>query len=387
MRMLIISSVVLIFVVVIVIAVNMPDEELGIGPKELTYDRASPERPTEGNAYFAMLGFEASTGEDIYAVGQQAHSAYADLVVTGPIDLSHLVEDILGPPIGFVRTFHPQCENDKSNCLSLYKQSQDVYSRLFVENELILARYARLKEYSHFEDLMSFRPWHTSIKFHPAIYSAHVLKVAEAANLFNKADHRRGLELIVADIRLWRKIFAGTGDHDGKIYSQLALNQNYTLLDEMSTIMIAGGDNLEGIDEAITPLTATEKSLDLAFDKDFRTLYWTLSHGLWPLDMTRMSLLERYFFKTNSTLNRAFEIFHSMKKVVRAKPVQFETEWSLLNGMLKAAERKRLGLIYNPLGKLFIAASFDSEGGRNWNISLHALDSKISRIRKKVYER
>jgi len=370
--------------IVIVVGINVPDEELVSEAQDLTYNIGSP--PTSGrsekdNAYFAILGFEAPEGVDIVEAGQLAHAVYYDTLEDGPPGTVRSLKEIIGSPLTFVKTFGPNCTLNEPNCLALYEQNHEQDSRLLTENEQIMQRYQQLAQYSYYHDLMRLGPWSSWVKLQSAVYSAHALNIAEAVTLFTRGEHQKGLELTVEDIVLWRKLLAGSGAIDGKTFASLALDGNYKLLEEMLALDTADGLRSEAIKGVLAPLTPVERSLDLVFDRDLQALYWSLNHYRWPFEQADMSLLERRFFKINATLNDAYEIFDALKKVSRADPGHLDNKFSILDEMLSEAEQNRPDMIYNPLGKLFIATSFDRHVARNWNNRMTALDSQIAKIR------
>jgi len=195
------------------------------------------------------------------------------------------------------------------------------------------------------------------------------------------------LQLLAKDISLWRKLLPGATELPGKTYSLLALRLNYSLLGEMFDKI--SKDKAAGIiqNELLAPLSIKERSTDMVWDRSFRALAWSLSNNRWPYESEQdanISLLKRALIKRNATLNDAHEMFDLLKKLSTIEPDKVENLRKAFSQRLGEFSRLSLHKLYNPLGKQFIASSFDERAGVYWNRDIHALDQLISLVRDKV---
>jgi len=139
--------------------------------------------------------------------------------------------------------------------------------------------------------------------------------------------------------------------------------------------------------DVIAPLTPEEISTDVVWDRQFRALAWSLSKNRWPFDSDQkelMSFLERWFCKSNATLNDAYAMFHLLKELSTVKPDKVESVRGAFSQRLGENAKLNPQKLYNPLGKIFISTSFDDRAGVYWNRDIHSLDQLISRTRDKI---
>lgn len=378
-------SIALILFILTAAAINIPDEKLVPEAKKLlTSTTPYPAELTgENNAYFAVLGFAAAEGTDTAEAGRVALRMYYDEAEeSGRLPAPDVLADIIGPSPFFTEPFAiPQCDPLKPDCLVFYSRNLGNPAGLLRENRLILERYVLLQGYDAYSDLLPLDSWNSWSRLSSGIYAAHALTAAKTANLANNHRYREALDLLAEDILLWRKFLAGSGDMDGKTFSLIALNRDFALLGELVDIVPASTVHLKEVDRLLAPLTLGERSLDQVFDGYFQALYWSLAHYRNPVDQSRMGTLPGFFFKSNATLNDAFVIFAGLKRTSRAAPADLEEELARLAEDIRDVKRKGLDMIYNPMGKLFLAHIFDSTVAVSWNKRVQALEGKITALR------
>ncbi|MDH3347122.1 MAG: hypothetical protein OEM02_03335 [Desulfobulbaceae bacterium] len=370
-------TITLIVCIAAVCAINAPDRALRPEVKEITsaVDELAQLGGKAGanNAYFAVLGFVSPENVDIAKEGKRIHEQHYTSVQEGYPDNNESKQASLS----FVKHSDiPQCKSEESNCLAFYERNGEKHKQLVKNNRLILERYAQLGSYSEYRDLMRLNPWKSPADLSSAIYSAHALSAAEAAYLFNNGKQQKAVEMMVADIQLWRRFLGGSADIVGKTFSMISLRGNYTLLNEMISSFPANIE-LPDLGNAPAPLTEDEKSLDLVFDGYLQQLSWILNHNRWPFSQKKMTLGERYFLKSNATLNKAYPIFAALKRAAKATPDQLEQELSALNEKIQHARHKGIDMVYNPRGKQFIASAFDSYVASDWNTKVQFLSDMI----------
>jgi len=342
-----------------------------------------PIEPQSGNGFFALLGFEAPENKDIDTVGREISAAYSEA-------RDHI------PPREFVgakaempgRGQVPECFPEKKQaCLDFYAEKGDQLDRLREGNKLLLAHYKRLNDYVFFQDTTKPAPWAPVGRLEGPIFAGHLLTAANAAILFNQGRHSEALRILESNILLWRKLLAGASDLPGKTYAFLALRLNYALLEEMLDRLSPSEASVIMSREIIAPLAPEEISTDVVWDRHFQALAWSLYNNRWPFDSPQeadMSFLERWFCKSNATLNDAYAMFHLLKELSTIKPDKVENAREAFSERLGEIAKLSPYKLYNPLGKNFVSSSFDDSAGVYWNRDIHSLDRFISRTRIKV---
>lgn len=386
-----VKKIILIVVALIILPfiINIPDETLNNDAQKLLDANAVPIEPQSGNGFFAVLGFEAPENKDIYEVGREAFFAYTESQQDIPPRLELSLQEFVGssaemPGRGQVPEYSPE---KKQACLDFYTEKKDELDRLREDNGLLLARYNSLNDYNFFQNIAKPAPWAPVVRMEGPIFAGHLLTAANAAILFNQGRHTEAVRILDSNIILWRKLLAGASDLPGKTYALLALRLNYSLLEEMLDKLSTDEASVIMNRDVIAPLTPEEISTDVVWDRHFQALAWSLSNNLWPFESSQeanMSFLDRWFCKSNATLNDAYSMFHLLKKLSTVEPDKVEIvreDFSeRLGGIAKLSPYK----LYNPLGKNFVSSTFDYRAGVYWNRDIHSLDKLISRARVRV---
>ncbi len=366
-------------------AVNITDEELESGPNKILNSSQPSMTSTNENGYFALLGFEAPVGKDIVEAGKRVYFAYSNSQVGESPQAALSLEAAAGPSPYMIRPHEiPRCSSDQSGCLEMYLGKQRQVEDLLSENALLLDRYRSLYDYSIFQDLSTPAPWAPKVNLGGAIYGGHNLILAETALLFNGKEEDKALQSLVTDALLWRKILTGVVDIQGKDYALSALQSNYQLLNEMIAALPAGEAKRSIDSRILQPLSHQEKSQDLAWDREFISLAVSLHHQQWPHkepEEAGISILENYFLKQKATLNDAYEMFQIMKRIAPMTPEDYKRNRDgTFQKRLEEARLIRFNLLYNPLGKRFVAKMFYKGAVDVWNRRINELNEMIRRI-------
>jgi len=368
--------------------VNVPDAKLDEDAARIISSSQEPIDPETDNGFYALLGFEAPLGKDIYEAGSHAYTVYSKSQDNDPPDCQFSLEAAIGPrPELPAPNLIPRCDPGKQDCLRYYSEQEAPLLRLIEENAILLERYASLKNYAFFQNDIKPAPWAPQVRLERGILSGTLLTAGKAAILFNKGNHEEALQLLVTDIVLWRKLLAEGSELPNKIYSFLALRLNYSLLEEMLDRLSSKEASALVNWDVIAPLTPEEISTDVVWDRQFRALAWSLSNNRWPFDSDQkelMSFLERWFCKSNATLNDAYAMFHLLKELSTVKPDKVEQVREAFSQRLGDIGKVNPQKLYNPLGKNFVSISFDDRAGTHWNRDIQSLDQLISRTRDKI---
>jgi hypothetical protein len=380
---------IVIFVLILPFIINIPDAKLREDAQKLIDAVHASNNPEIDNGYYALLGFEAPAGKDIFKAGTQAFIAYSNSQNSDPPRFEFSLQEIIGPPAEMPdRSRIPECIPEKEQaCLGYYTEKKPQLERLLKDNTLLLERYDSLNKYAFFRDTTKPAPWAPWLRLEGSIFAGHLLTVANATILFNRGSPKEALRILNADIVLWRKLLAGASDLPGKTYAFFALRLNYSLLEEiLGRISTDEASELISRDVLAAP-SSKEISADVVWDRHFQALAWSLSNNCWPFKSgqeARMSFLDRCFTKSNATLNDAYEMFQLMKLLSTANPDKVENVRESFSNHLEEISKTSLSKLYNPLGKRFVSASFDDRAAFHWNQNIHSLDQLIHQIRSRM---
>lgn len=382
-----------VLIVVITFIVNIPDAPLLEKARNIIVAQPQHIGPEKDNGFYALLGFEAPVGKDIHEAGKDVSRVYSLSQSAKPPSFEFSLHRNRAPGPNVVRSSDvPRCIPEKDECLPYYSEKRALLTKLVDDNEVLLERYRSLNRYSSFQDTTKPAPWSPQIGVESGIFAGHLLTAGQAAILYSKGSRRAAVRLVVADIRLWRKILAGASDLPCKTYSLLALQLDYTLLGEMldkSTSRDKAFPMVEE-EELLAPLSAKERSTDMVWDRQLQSLAWSLINNRWPFEsvgQANISFLERFFCKHNATLNEAHSLFHLLKTMSVVEPAEVENIREAFSNQLGKIAAFSPRILYNPFGKRFLSSSFDERAGTIWNRDIHRLDQLIDRIRGKVKNR
>jgi len=380
---------IVIFVLILPSIINIPDETLSDEAKKLIDAIPASQNPNPDNGFYALLGFEAPAGKDIFEAGTQAAIAYSDSQNSDPPRFEYSLREVIGTPAKMPgRSGIPECFPDKEkSCLDYYVGKKPQLERLLKDNTLLIERYEGLNKYTIFQDTMKPAPWAPLVRLEGPIFAGHLLTVANATILIIEGSSKEALRILVSDIVLWRKLLAGASDLPGKTYAFLALRLTYSLLEEMLGRISKDEASIIFDRNVLADLTSREISTDGVWNRHFQALSWSLSNDRWPFESgpeAQMSFLNRWFTKSNATLNDAYETFLLVKMLSIADPDKVENLHESFSNHLKEISKINLSNLYNPLGKLFVSTSFDDRAAFHWNQNIHSLDQLIHRIRSKM---
>jgi len=377
-----------VFVFIMPFIVNMPDEKLRDEAEKIISSQPKPLTPQTDNGFYALLGFEAPKGKGIYQAGKDMSDAYADSQEDRPAGMGSRPREMIGlsqemPDMDLI----PKCIPEKQACLRYYSEKEEQLLRFLETCDSLLERYGSLKKYAFFQDMTKPGSSAQQMSLERGVFAGHLLTVAHAAHLFNRGNHGEAIQLLVSDIGLWRRILAGASDLSIKTSALLSLRLSHHLLDEM--LQKQSKEVAAALIESpiLASLSMEEKSTSLVWNRHFRELAWSLINNRWPPESEgeeEMSFLERSFTKTNATLNEAYALFFLLEKLSTVEPEKVEDLRVTFSQRLEQVSKLSLRKLYNPLGKAFIASSFDERVGVYWNRDIHSLDRLITRVRSKV---
>ncbi|MCC6658684.1 MAG: hypothetical protein IT512_10910 [Rhodocyclaceae bacterium] len=389
----------------VVLAINIPDEDLLPEAKKVLESRGFTVKE-EDNAYFAIAGFNAPKGEDPHAFGRKLVAMWeaGDKKPKKERNFAEKEKALHGGEarsVKFPDDLRTYCNWAEGPCLARLAQSRDSVARFVSENPDWLERYRDLLNRPAFEEYL---PVHADTPL-PPYYEVSVLsRVRKSQCAVLVGDGRTGecLALLAEDVRLARRMLAGARTVFGKLSATTLLRDNYRLLGEIVAAQPEAARRQAGlIGEMLAPLTPQEKDMTAPMNAEFLYLPGILSDlrggnfAAYAFSVYNPRFIEELvaipllpLLNPNASINTEYR-----RWVMRAEHARLPAE-KFLSGQ-SAQEKQEAALLpaayspawlYNPLGKMFIAAHLPS--ARDFVLRLHDLDGRqrLLRLQWKIVE-
>ncbi len=334
--------VVVLFIALIFIINTSPFDEK-LNPEITKILQKMPATPVAGNAYFAIMGFEASADKSIIETGARLIKRYKENRANGEDDLSS--EDysqILGVNYDSEdkwRELYDKCDSvtDK-NCLS--KMSQFLLSSPMVSDRLALMmnRYdemIKLSTYKNFNDISVGTPFPS---FAPLMRLGNIKK----ARLFNQEDKTGFLNQIAIEIKFWKMVLSDGEMILDKMIAVASIRNSLSFLSAYIRLTDVTDEQLANINNMLSPLTQKQLDIGSSFISESRTFFK-------EINKEQDFELDTLLFQKNATNNLFYKYF-TQRYVNLNKLSSSELSTAIQNGFQKHLEAKIQSLIsYNPM--------------------------------------
>jgi hypothetical protein len=373
------TGVVILAILVLLPAINAVDERLAPEVAELGSVPA-PIPPGE-NAYFAIFGFQAPSGEDMHARGVEMVAEYEKIIQADPTSQAVLFPvAMLGEKrLQLVGGGKDLCHSapDPYRCLAYYLRRSAETTRILADNTLMLDRYVQLIAYPHFQETL---PPVTATAFNitSPIRTAHQLFLAKIAMHVKNGKTSAALAMIRQDTVFLRRMAAEGNALLGKLVAFSLLSADIRALSEIISLQKLTPADIVMANNIVQPLTDQERSLARVcqFEARYvRNLVSTMARdgnasilqGLSeptksgePGVVSRVGqFFFRLFFKPNATFNIAGRTFIDVMALDAMKGPDYSARLKERRGLTVERDRSRirLDMVYNPVGKFYIDAA------------------------------
>ncbi len=400
------TGMVILAILVLLPVINAFDEK--IAPEVAGLGSVPPAPIAQGeNAYFALFGFQAPSGEDMHARGVKMVAEYEKIIHADPNSQTIPSPDaMLGEKrLQFIGGDKDLCRNspDPHKCLAYYLGRSADTVRVLADNKLMLDRYLRLTGYPHFQETLPPVTATPVILSSSPMRTAHQLLLAKIAMYVKSGKTSDALAMIRRDTVFLRRIAAEGNTLLGKLIAFSFLSADMRALSEIISMQKLTPADIAVANNILRPLSEQERSLARAFQFEARynrNLLSTMARDgnasilQGPSDPTKSDVpgvvgrwgqpLFRLFFKPNATFNIAGKTFIDVIALDAMKGPDYMVRLKERRGLTAERERSRirLDMVYNPVGKFIVDAALP--GFYGYSSRGHNLDGLVRLVALKV---
>lgn len=331
-------------VVAFALIANAFDEDLD--PEVLAVLEARPAPVASSrNGYFYLVGIGMS-GEDPHAAGRRyvaAVDAAQQKRIAG--------EDVQWPRIERLKiAFSDLCAMDGAPCLEKVGADKAGAHKLLDEHALLVERYRTLLEYPQYQETQRLSHYETPLPDYFGLGAAQRLFHIQAALRLGEGKALQVAYDLERALRLSRRMLAGSSTVLGKMLAAAHGRRAALFLSEaLPAVARADRKALARLADALAPLSPVERDLAPAFASELAMA----ASAMRGCDTTE-SALTCYFFQPNATLNRLYFAAHKpFLELAQAPAHRFDA----LRTTPQESRFPWWGVLYNPWGKLMLAAS------------------------------
>jgi len=360
----------LVFVVLLLLAINAFDEDLSPEATALVLEPGTPVPPNE-NAYFTVFGFQAPPGQDAHARGIEIVGEYEKILKADPfVDPVRSLDEMLGKDrLQFKGDEKKLCSRspDSSRCITYYMGNTGDVDRLLADNKLLLERYFKLTSYPHYRETLpvvvaSPLP-HLSF-----VRMAHQLMLAKTALLVKEGKVAAALSQLQRDAVFNRRMAEEGSTLISKLIALSLLSSDARALSEIIAANKLSAVDIARANAILKPLSAAERNFNKAFRNEAAVMRNAVSDGIkegkfftiygassrW--DRVKWQLV-RPFYKPNATINVLSKNYAHIVELdaLSAKDLAERTGSGKEAEFIRAAQALRWDMVYNPVGKFIVA--------------------------------
>jgi hypothetical protein len=388
--------------VVLVLAValaNLYDPPLDPGV-QAAIDWNPPAVPDAENSYFDHLGFWVPPPADPHREGmaivaennarilQRAREPrdYAALARAVTTD----IESPSGRKTLAWRGGSPAslCAARRGDCLADYARNRARIRGLAANNPVALARYRALYRYPHFQERLIER---VNLGWSPSPSFGGTARAVVLGEIGLKALDGRGeaaVRDLGRDITYWRRVLADAHTLLPKIIAVPYLDRDYVLLSEIAARYRDDGRVVALAQTLLAPLSAEERDWRGPVTDEIQRLADMFLHvpsqdlGIGELDPGLSWIPSRLAYKPNATANLMCAYWNSVLSVAAEPAGRFRVaarQWR--ETLQETGAVPRLGLLYNPVGKVFVSLLVPPPDYVRYIAAQHNLDGRMRLVR------
>ncbi len=373
------------FLLVLLIAINLPDEEL---LPEAQAFRTLPPIPISAadNGYVYRMGFDAPAGGDPARFGQERIDRLLAAEASGSF------VEVVFPENRNEIEFHGKkghlCRPDPdSSCLDKLGDRAVIESVLNKNREL-LTRYAHLIRYrAAIQDnaLVDAAIWRVG-----PVRLAQRLYLTKAVLEWQAGNRQKAIELLVADLNFWRANMEHGRSLIDKLVATTLIRNALRVFDEFAQSGNFGSGLAEIALKAIPEFSEQELDMTLVWQSEFvmgsHVILLDDRSGLGTKSGWFDSLTKKLLSKPNATLNDLY-------RVIRLN-IELD-KWILFGGDDSVKEHyfdtdvddDFLGLFYNPVGKITASEAMYYDVDASYAKRTKDTDLLLKEVRKTLLEK
>lgn len=387
----------LVVVVVSFFLINTYDPPIDVAAAA-AINTSPPPLPDAENSYFANFGLGVAANQDPHRYGVELvtkHNAWMrdhgqelrDQEVLMRMAREALEAMKTPEALPWRSDARVLCPEPRLDCLAAYAKQRSKIRTLVANNPVRLARYRSLYRYRYFHETMTEDPYHV---ISPSIYLAgfeHETVLAEIGLAALDGNVAKALHDLSEDTAYWRRVLAGAGILLPKLVAAAFLDRNYALLSEIAVRYRNRTQVFAAADPMMTPLSAEERSWRGPFISEFRRqadLFLSLptnnlNVGAFDMKMKALDWLPgSLLYKPHATVNLLYRQYQSLLVIGVAAGDEFLEAVQHTRDVTAATVRiPRLDMVYNPVGKVWLAFMPPADAYPHYVTRVHNLDGRM----------
>lgn len=362
--------------IVLFVAVNAIDEDLTPEARALLIAPPNPYRPEE-NMYFALLGLVGPPGSSPIAVGQERVAKYENdlaMLLKDPQYAIHMVEEMQKEKTLAFQGKVDFCRPLTGFCFVGIETHSAEIVRLLRTNRELVQRYANLHDLNGYYEAATPSAYSLVAFGSPGTRGLYLANVALNVKTGTRFQQKAALLRLRDDIRVWRKMLAGSGSLISKMIAVAYLQGDYALLAE---IIADRQFDLRTFSPEVRAMFDAVNEDDWkiggAFAHEFRVsaFFWDqqwLVQEAWPSETSPeeahwwerlVNPLATVFLKINATQNLQAGEAIQRKLVADATPEAYLATRDAYRKWLDKNVGVGLRYVYNPAGRIVVGIGSD----------------------------
>lgn len=303
-----------------------------------------------GNAYIALLGFDAPAGANPFGIGQRKldimQKAFAARAGFGEyfesIEEEKKKLDFRGEkPVFYDKT--------GAGILKYLSHHSADAEKLISGNRELLDRYRALHAYTEYREPLDYAFYMPFIRMTP-LRNTQLLYFIDIAAKARKGRSVEALAALQRDMEFWRRVASDSRTLISKLFSFAMLRSDILFAAELGAVKGRGARERALIQDILRPFDAGEASLAGDFRSEARYMYKTLELSIEP----NAGPLDRLIYKRHATDNRMFAQVQDMVRLAELSPDKFAEKAQVLEDEREPPYRIGLPFLYNPTGEMLV---------------------------------
>ncbi|MCL2872349.1 MAG: hypothetical protein FWF41_05140 [Betaproteobacteria bacterium] len=266
--------------IAVLVAANWQDEPL---TPEATRLLAPPAPTTDTpNAYYVLLGLDAPDDEDALTAGKRLRSEFNRQCRENPTNCPYeeipRSKTISEPSSHWTKL---QCRQQGTNNVDFYLSEKDNIKQLLAEQTLLRQRYQQLSQIPAFDEPPRYVYDIPLLSYYSPLTLAAEMRRMEAVLALDKDELQTGANILMEEIRVHRRLVAGSSQRISKMMFLALLRHDYEMLSDAIERWPALARQVT-LTEALQPLREQEYSMRKVIESD---AIWcaSLVYGTAPL--------------------------------------------------------------------------------------------------------
>jgi hypothetical protein len=322
-------------------------------------NRPLPAFAGRGNAYIALIGFEAPLGKRPYDIGQDTLQEMKKAFAAGTNPGEYLSPFVISRETLTFKGERPAVYDRKNKGILDYVSAHQAdAAKLIGENKELLRRYKALFSYTEYHEPLDYGPYLPFVRI-SAVRSTQILYLVEEAARARRGDIGGALAGLRSDMEFWRMVARDSSTLLSKLISIAMVRTDILFAAELGAVGTLRAEETALLRKILEPFDSGETELAATFKGEARYMYKVaaLSMKLNP------GFMDRLLYKRNATDNRMYSRIRDMVKIAGLAPDIFAKEVRAIEAEREDQHRIGLPFLYNPAGEMLVLIG----SGQGWH--------------------